>query len=405
MQFVDGGVCAAKGFSANGIHCGMRRNVNKRDLALIKSDVPASAAAVYTQSAVRGAPLELTRRHLLNGVAQAIVCNSGNANTCNQNGPAAAREVCAAAANALGIAEDDVVVASTGVIGKTFDSSPILNGMDSLAAGLSYTGGEAAAEAILTTDLAKKQVAVQFELSGKTCTLGGIAKGSGMVHPNMATILVFITSDVSISPQMLQRALSHDVRYTFNMTSVDGDTSTNDMAVVLANGLAGNETIECEGEDFSIFMKALNTVTVALCRMIAGDGEGATKLLECVVTGALSEHDAQTAAKSVVCSSLVKAAMFGCDANWGRVLCVVGYCGITADMKRVDVRFSSKAGEVLLCKNGAAVNFDEEKALEILKQDEVDILVDLNMGLCDATAWGCDLSYDYVRISGGYRRQ
>ncbi len=404
MQVIEGGVCAAKGFSANGIHCGMRRNVNKRDLALIVSDTPASAAAVYTTSAVKGAPLSVTRRHLKNGVARAVICNSGNANTCNANGIEAAEEVCQAVAQKLAIDPDDVIVASTGVIGKTFDTTPILNGLDALAQGLSPQNGDAAAEAILTTDLAVKQIAVQFELDGRICTVGGIAKGSGMVHPNMATILVFITSDVAITPQMLQRALSHDVRYTFNMTSVDGDTSTNDMVAVMANGAAGNAVIDCDGEAFSKFMEALNTVNVALCRMIAGDGEGATKMLECVVSGALSEADAQRAAKSIVCSSLVKTAMFGEDANWGRVLCVLGYCGVTLDVNKIDLCFRSAAGQVMLCRDGAALDFDEDLALSILKEKEIEILVDLKMGLSSATAWGCDLSYDYVRISGGYRK-
>ena len=403
MKLIDGGVCAAKGFVANGIHCGIRKNKTKRDLAMIMSECPASAAAVYTTNLVKGAPLLVTKAHLANGVAQAVICNSGNANTCNANGIEVAEQMSALVAKELGISANDVVVASTGVIGQPLNLEPIANGIPVLAKGLSANGGEAAAEGIMTTDTVKKEVAVSFEIGGKTCTLGGIAKGSGMIHPNMATMLVFITTDVAISPAMLQKALSTDITNTFNMVSVDGDTSTNDMVTVLANGMAGNDEITEENEDFAIFMKALNTVTVALCRMIAGDGEGATKLLECNVTGAEDVPTAKTVAKSVICSSLLKAAMFGADANWGRVLCAIGYSGANVDVNAVDVSFRSAKGEIAVCKNGAGVEFSEEIAKEILLEKEIEILISLGKGEGSATAWGCDLTYDYVKINGDYR--
>ena len=403
MKTISGGVCAAKGFLASGIHCGIRKNRTKRDLALIYSEVPASAAAVYTTNLVKGAPLTVTKNNISNGVARAIICNSGNANTCNANGIEIATETCNLLGESLGIDSKDVVVASTGVIGQPLDITPIKEGIPKLKNTLNDNGSAAAAEAIMTTDTIAKEVAVEFTLSGKTCRIGGIAKGSGMIHPNMATMLVFITTDVSISPQMLQSALSGDIKNTFNMISIDGDTSTNDMVAMLANGLAGNPEITSENEDFYEFMKALNSVTVALCRMIAGDGEGATKLLECKVSGADSENTAKTVAKSVICSSLLKAAMFGADANWGRVLCAIGYSGAEVDVNRVDVSFKSSAGEIAVCKNGAGIEFSEEIAKEILLQKEIEIIVGLGDGPFSATAWGCDLTYDYVKINGDYR--
>ncbi len=403
MKLISGGVCAAKGFTANGVHCGVRKNRTKKDLALIYSEVPASCAAVYTTNLVKGAPLDVTKKHIENGMAQAVICNSGNANTCNANGIEIAEEMCDLLGAALNIAPTDVVVASTGVIGQPLSIEPIKSGIPALVAGLSTDGCDAAAEGIMTTDTIKKEVAVEFELGGKTCKLGGIAKGSGMIHPNMATMLVFITTDAAISPEMLKKALSTDIAATFNMVSVDGDTSTNDMVTVLANGMAGNETVTAEGEDFATFMKALNTVTVALCRMIAGDGEGATKLLECTVSGADDIKTARTVAKSVVCSSLLKAAMFGADANWGRVLCAIGYSGAAVDVHRVDVSFRSPKGEILVCKDGAGVEFSEEIAKEILLEREIEILVSVGDGDVSATAWGCDLTYDYVKINGDYR--
>ncbi|MBE6604102.1 MAG: bifunctional glutamate N-acetyltransferase/amino-acid acetyltransferase ArgJ [Ruminococcaceae bacterium] len=405
MKLVEGGVCAAKGFRANGLHCGIRKNKIKKDLALIVSDVPATAAAVYTTNLVKGAPLLVTKKHLANGVAQAVICNSGNANTCNANGVEIAEHMSELVAEVAGVRVDDVVVASTGVIGQPLDITPIKKAMPQLVAGLTYDhlGARAAAEAIITTDTVAKEVAVEFEVGGKTCHLGGIAKGSGMIHPNMATMLVFITTDVKISSAMLQRALSTDVQKSFNMVSIDGDTSTNDTVAVLANGLAGNVEIVSEGADFEAFMKALNTVTVQLCRMLAGDGEGATKLLECKVTGAACPKCAGTVAKSVICSSLLKSAMFGADANWGRVLCAIGYSGAPVDVNRIDVAFRSAKGTVEVCKNGAGVAFSEEAAKEILLEKEIEILVSLGDGEGEATAWGCDLTYDYVKINGDYR--
>ena len=403
MRVVEGGICAAKGFTANGIHCGIRKNHSKKDLSLILSAVPASAAAVYTTNLVKGAPLTVTKKHLENGIAQAVICNSGNANTCNANGIEIAELMSDLTAKELGINAEDVVVASTGVIGQPLSIEPIAAGLPELAAGLSMNGGKAAAEGIMTTDTVMKEVAVEFMLDGKTCHIGGIAKGSGMIHPNMATMLVFLTTDCAISPEMLQKALSGDITNTFNMLSIDGDTSTNDMVTVLANGLAGNREIIAEGEAFHIFMKALNTITISLCRMIAGDGEGATKLLECKVSGAADLATAKTVAKSVICSSLLKAAMFGADANWGRVLCAIGYSGAAVDVDKVDVSFKSAAGEILVCKDGAGVEFSEETAKTILLEKEIEILVALNSGDAEATAWGCDLTYDYVKINGDYR--
>ena len=403
MKLIEGGVCAAKGFTANGIHCGIRKNHSKKDLALILSAAPASAAAVYTTNLVKGAPLTVTKNHISNGIAQAVICNSGNANTCNANGIEIAEKMSLLVARQLNLSADDVIVASTGVIGQPLSIDPIAAGMEELAAGLSMNGGKAAAEAIMTTDTVMKEVAVEFQLDGKTCHIGGIAKGSGMIHPNMATMLVFLTTDCAISPEMLQKALSGDIANTFNMISVDGDTSTNDMVSVLANGLAGNHEIIAEGEAFNTFMKALNTVTIALCRKIAGDGEGATKLLECKVTGAGDLVTAKTVAKSVICSSLLKAAMFGADANWGRVLCAIGYSGAAVDVNKVDVSFRSKAGTVDVCKNGAGIPFSEETAKEVLLEKEIEILVELNSGDVSSTAWGCDLTYDYVKINGDYR--
>ena len=403
MKLIEGGVCAAKGFTANGIHCGIRKNHSKRDLALILSSVSASAAAVYTTNLVKGAPLTVTKNHIANGIAQAVICNSGNANTCNANGIEIAEAMSDLVAKQLNIAASDVVVASTGVIGQPLSIDPIAAGMAELAEGLSVEGGKAAAEAIMTTDTVMKEVAVEFEIDGKICHIGGIAKGSGMIHPNMATMLVFLTTDCAIAPEMLQKALSGDIANTFNMISVDGDTSTNDMVTVLANGLAGNATIAAEGDAFNTFMKALNTVTIALCRKIAGDGEGATKLLECKVTGAADLATAKTVAKSVICSSLLKAAMFGADANWGRVLCAIGYSGAAVDVNKVDVAFRSNAGTIEVCKNGSGVPFSEEIAKEILLEKEIEILVELNSGDAASTAWGCDLTYDYVKINGDYR--
>ena len=403
MKLISGGVCAATGFKASGVHCGIRKNQTKKDLALIVSDVPASAAAVYTTNLVKGAPLTVTKKNISDGIAQAVICNSGNANTCNWNGIQIAQEMCALVEQHTGVKASDVVVASTGVIGQVLDITPIAKGMAELTEGLSYDGGINAARAIMTTDTCPKEIAVEFNLGGKVCRMGGIAKGSGMIHPNMATMLVFITTDAAISPEMLRKALSGDVANTFNMLSVDGDTSTNDMVTVLANGLAGNEPVTGAGADFDTFMAALNSINVQLCRMIAGDGEGATKLLECTATGADTVEAAKIAAKSVICSSLFKAAMFGADANWGRVLCAIGYSGADVDVNKIGVSFRSCKGTITVCENGAGIPFSEEQAKEILLEKEIEILVTLGDGPYGASAWGCDLTYDYVKINGDYR--
>ena len=403
MHAIPGGVCAAKGFKASGIHCGLRKNKALKDLALIVSDVPASAAAVYTQNLVKGAPILVTQGHIANGVAQAILCNSGNANTCNSDGPFVAKRMCELAGAALGFDTTDIIVASTGVIGQPLPIGPIETGMGALVEALGYENSLDAARAIMTTDLAIKETAVSFTVGGKECRIGGIAKGSGMIHPNMATMLVFITTDTAISPAMLQHALSNDILDTFNMVSVDGDTSTNDMVAVLANGLAGNDIITSENEGYLAFCAALKEITSYLCRAIAKDGEGATKLLTCKVSGAADTITARKVAKSVVCSSLFKAAMFGADANWGRVLCAIGYAGADVDINKVDVSFASSVGYIDVCNDGAGVPFSEEIAKNILLQDEIDIYIHLNSGECTATAWGCDLTYDYVKINGDYR--
>ena len=403
MQIISGGVTAAKGFKAGGIHCGIRKNRTKRDLSLILSEKKANAAAVYTTNLVKGAPLTVTKNNIADGFASAIICNSGNANTCNANGIEIAEETCKLLGNALGIDKRDVVVASTGVIGQPLDIEPIKKGIPALIEAVNENGSQDAAEGIMTTDTKVKEVAVEFTVGGKLCRIGGIAKGSGMIHPDMATMLVFITTDCNISSEMLKKALSTDIENTFNMVSVDGDTSTNDMVCVLANGIAENEEITFDNEDFKTFMQALNTVTVHLCRCIAGDGEGATKLLECKVSGAENEKIAKTVAKSVICSSLTKAAMFGADANWGRVLCAIGYSKAPVDVTKIDVSFKSLKGEIAVCKNGAGIEFSEEKAKEILLQEEIEILVNLNSGNSTATAWGCDLTYEYVKINGDYR--
>ncbi|HBL41682.1 MAG TPA: arginine biosynthesis protein ArgJ [Ruminococcaceae bacterium] len=402
MKLIANGICAAKGFSAAGVHCGIRKNKTKRDIALIYSETKAAAAAVYTTNLVKGAPLTVTKKHIADGYAQAVICNSGNANTCNTGGEELAEETCELLAKELSLNASDVVVASTGVIGLPMSIEPFKVGIPMLHSALGNHSAEAA-EGIMTTDTKLKEVAVEFEIGGKTCKIGGIAKGSGMIHPDMATMLVFITTDCAISPALLQKALSGDIADTFNMVSVDGDTSTNDMVCVLANGMAGNPMIDEENDDFKAFMKALNTVTVYLCRRIAGDGEGATKLLECKVDGAKDLATAKTVAKSVICSSLTKAAMFGADANWGRVLCAIGYSKAQVDVKKIDVSFASRAGQVDVCQNGEGIDFSEELAKKVLIENEIEILIHLNDGEASSTAWGCDLTYDYVKINGDYR--
>lgn len=403
INIIEGGVCAAQRFVANGLHCGIRKNKTKKDLSLIYTEKKAAAAAVYTTNKVKGAPLSVTKANISDGYAHAIICNSGNANTCNANGVEIAEQTCALLAEELNISKRDVVIASTGVIGQPLDITPIKNSIPALVKGLNASKSQDAAEGIMTTDTKLKEIAISFNIGGKLCKMGGIAKGSGMIHPNMATMLVFITTDCAISPEMLSKALTTDIANTFNMVSVDGDTSTNDMVTVLANGAAGNEIISEDGEAFNEFMKALNTITVYLCRRIAADGEGATKLLECSVSGAKDIKNAKTVAKSVICSSLVKAAMFGSDANWGRILCAIGYSGAEVDVNKVDVSFKSAKGEILVCKNGAGVDFSEEIAKEILLEDEINIIVKLGDGNAESIAWGCDLTYDYVKINGDYR--
>ena len=402
MKIISGGICAPKGYKANGIHCGVRKNRTKRDLALIVSEQKAAAAGVYTLTLVKGAPITVTKKNLSDGYASAIICNSGNANTCNADGIEIAEKMCALVQEHTGIPAGDVIVASTGVIGEKLSIDPIAGGMAELVSGLG-DHSDLACEAIMTTDTKPKEIALSFEIGGTECRIAGIGKGSGMIHPNMATMLVFVTSDVAITPEMLQKALSEDVKSSFNMVSVDGDTSTNDTYTVMANGMAGNKLIDCEGEDFDTFKAALAQVSRTISRMIAGDGEGATKLLECVLTGAKDDETAVTVSKSVIASSLVKAAMFGADANWGRILCAIGYSGADVDVNKVDVSFASKGGSVAVCKDGAGIPFSEETAKEVLTQDEVQILVELNSGKSTANAWGCDLTYDYVKINGDYR--
>ena len=400
----EGGVTAPKGFRANGIHCGIRKNKDKKDLMLIVSDVLCDAAAVYTQNLVCGAPVTVTRENLKNGKARAVICNSGIANTCNADGVEKAEAMCALTEQYTGIPANDVVVASTGVIGQPIDLEPIQSGMQTLVDGLNENGSSAAAQAIMTTDTVKKEIAVSVELSGgKTCTLGAIAKGSGMIHPNMATMLSFITTDANISAEMLQKALRWCVTRSYNMLSVDGDTSTNDTVAILANGLCGNTRIETENEDYAVFCRALFKICNHIVRMLAKDGEGATKLVVCEVVGAADEETARVCAKSVIRSPLVKTAMFGSDANWGRVLCALGYAGAAIDVSKIDVSFRARKGTVPVCKNGAGIEFSEEKAKEVLLEDEIEILVDLNSGDAEATAYGCDLTYDYVKINGDYR--
>ncbi len=402
MKQIQGGVCAAKGFTANGIRCGIRKNKTKRDISLIYSEVAGSAAAVYTKNLVKGAPLTVTKNNIADGKAQAMICNSGNANTCNANGIEIAEKTCVLLADELGINSSDVIVASTGVIGQPLDITPIADGMKELVSGLG-DHCDLACEGIMTTDTRKKEIAVSFDIDGIECKIGGIAKGSGMIHPNMATMLVFVTTDCNISSEMLDKALKADVADSFNMISVDGDTSTNDMVSVIANGMAGNEKIIAEGQAFDKFCEALKEVTSYLCRAMAADGEGATKLLECVVSGACDKENARTVAKSIICSSLFKAAMFGADANWGRVLCAIGYSGACVDVTKVSVEFKSAKGSILVCKNGSGVEFSEDKAKEILLESEIQILIGLGDGDAYAVAWGCDLTYDYIKINGDYR--
>ena len=401
--FIDGGVTAAQGFSAAGVHCGIRRNKSKRDLALIASSVPCNAAGIYTLNKVKGAPILVTKRNLQNGIAQAVICNSGNANTCNADGEEKAWRMCEIAGQALNLDPSDIIVASTGVIGEILPIEPIEQGAPEAAKLLNPFGSADAADAIMTTDTVRKEVAVELELGGKTVRIGGIAKGSGMIHPNMGTMLSFLTTDAAVSTPMLQKALQAAADKSFNMVSIDGDTSTNDTLTIMANGLAGNELIDSENADYAAFCEALDAMCIQLARMIGGDGEGASRLLVCKLTGAKDLETARVISKAVICSSLVKAAMFGADANWGRVLCAIGYSGAEVDINKVDVSFTSNAGTVAVCKDGAGIPFDEDVAKKVLLENEVDINVTLHDGDGSAEAYGCDLTYEYVRINGDYR--
>ena len=406
MKFIEGGVCAAQGFRAAGIHVGVKNNnSDKKDLALIVSDVPCSAAAVFTRNAVKAAPIWVDMQHLENGCARAVIVNSGNANACAPQGEENAVRMCAAAAKAIGCETTDVLVSSTGVIGQTLNIQVIEDGVPALAQQLEHSAAAShnAALAIMTTDTVKKEVAVETTIGGKTVTLGGIAKGSGMIHPNMGTMLCFLTTDCAISPAMIKAALKETVDVSFNRISVDGDTSTNDTCCVLANGLAGNTEICEKNDDYAAFTAALKELCITLARSMASDGEGARHLITCNVTGGKSEQAAETIAKSVISSSLTKAAIFGADANWGRVLCAMGYSGQSFDPDKVDVRFASTAGEIEVCHQGRGVNFDEDLAKKILTEHDVEINITMGEGSGQCTCWGCDLTYDYVKINGDYR--
>ena len=403
MKMIEGGVTAAQGFVAGGIHCGVRKNKSKPDLAMIYSESTCTAAAGDNRNLVKGAPILVTKENLKNGQAKAVICNSGNANTCNADGVEKARAMCELTGKALGIDPQDVVGASPGVIGQPLPLEPIAAGIPELAKTLSPEGSLGAATAIMTTDTIPKEAAAEVEIGGKTVRMGGISKGSGMIHPNMATMLCFVTTDCAITPEMLDKAIHQVTDCTFNMISVDGDTSTNDTFAILANGAAGNQEIQEEDADYDAFVEALEAVCRKLSKLMAGDGEGATKLLVCKVEGASDMLTAKTVAKSVICSTLFKAAMFGADANWGRVLCAIGYSGADVDVEKIDVSFRSQAGQVDVCVNGAGIPFSEEKASQVLGEKEIEILIHLHLGQVKAEAYGCDLTYDYVKINGDYR--
>lgn len=406
FKLIDGGVCAAKGFKASGLYCGIKNNPTKKnDIALLVSDVVCNTAGVYTQNKVKGAPVIVTKKNLekSGGKAVAVIVNSKNANTCNADGEEKAEKMCSMTAEALGIKPEEVVVASTGVIGQILPIEPIEKAIPLLKENLSYEGNEAAAVAIMTTDTFKKEYAVEFTVDGKVCRMGGMAKGSGMIHPNMATTLNFITTDAAISSEMVKKALSEIVKITYNCLSVDGDQSTNDTCMLMANGLSGNKEITSEGEDYEIFKSALYEVMSNLTRMLAKDGEGATKLLTCICKCAPDLDTAIIVAKSVIRSPLFKCAMFGEDANWGRILCAIGYAEAEFDINKVSVDLSSKAGKIHVCENGAGVEFSEDEAKKVLSEDEIFIDINLFEGDKEATAWGCDLTYDYVKINGDYR--
>lgn len=406
IKRIEGGVTYPTGFKASGIHCGLRKNKNKKDLALILADKPCNTAAIYTTNKVYGAPITVTREHLKDGVAQAVIVNSGNANTCNPDGVEKANKMCEALAKHLGIKENDVVVASTGVIGMPLPLEPIVSGIPALCDALGTTpeDGYSAAAAIMTTDTRLKQIAAEAEIGGVKVKIGGMAKGSGMIQPNMATMLSFVTTDAAISSAVLQVILKRVADRTFNMVSVDSDTSTNDTLCIMASGLAENaEITDINSEEAADFEVLLEYVCKYLARKMAADGEGASKLLECRIRNCESVANARILAKSVINSPLVKTAMYGADANWGRILCALGYAGVDIDPTKIDVNFISSKGEINVCKDGGSVGFDEDKAKEILLEDSIIIDVNMNMGTKNATAFGCDLTYEYVRINGDYR--
>ena len=406
LKKIAGGVCAAKGFRAAGLHVGVKtHNINKKDVALIVSDVDCSAAAVFTTNVVKAAPIHVTKAHLADGKARAVVCNSGNANACAPLGEENAERMCAAAAAVIGCKQEDVLVASTGVIGQTLKVHVIEEGMPKLYSLLeaSEAASDAAAHAIMTTDTVKKEVAVETTVGGKTVRMGGIAKGSGMIHPNMGTMLCFLTTDCAISPAMIREALLETAKVSFNRISVDGDTSTNDTCLVLANGLAGNAEITEKNDDYYAFLEALKALCTELARAMAKDGEGAKHLITCTVSGAKDEAQAEVIAKSVISSTLTKAAIFGCDANWGRVLCAMGYSGEQFDPEKVDVHFASAAGDIAVCEQGRGLPFDEDLAKKILTESEVEINIQMAEGDGVCTCWGCDITYDYIKINGDYR--
>ena len=406
LKFIDGGVCAAQGFRAAGIHAGVKtHNEQKKDVALIVSDVDCAAAAVFTKNVVKAAPIRVDLRHLADGKARAILANSGNANACAPHGEENAQRMCAAAAKAIGCRPEDVIVSSTGVIGQRIAVETIEEHLPALYASLerSAAASDAAGHAIMTTDLVKKEAAVETTVGGRTVRMGGIAKGSGMIHPNMGTMLCFLTTDCAISPEMIKAALLETVQVSFHRISVDGDTSTNDTCCVLANGLAGNEAITAKGPDYDAFAEALKALCTELAKKMASDGEGARHLISCRVDGAKSEQSAETIAKSVISSTLTKAAIFGADANWGRVLCAMGYSGEEFDPDKVTVRFASAAGEVQVCAQGRGLDFDEDLAKKILTEHDVEIDITMEEGAASCTCWGCDITYDYIKINGDYR--
>ena len=406
LNFIEGGVCAAQGFRAGGIHVGVKTHAEwKKDMAMIVSDVDCACAAVYTKNAVKAAHIHVDKAHLADGKARAAVINSGNANACAPHGEENAERVCAAAAKAVGCPAEDVVCAATGVIGQTLNVAVMEAGMPDLYAAVeaSAAGSDAAAHAIMTTDTVKKEAAVETTVGGKTVRMGGIAKGSGMIHPNMGTMLCFLTTDCAISPEMIRTALLETVNVSFNRISVDGDTSTNDTCCVLANGLAGNPVITEKGPDYEAFLAALQALCMEMARKMASDGEGATHLITCTVTGAASEQSAETIAKSVIGSALTKAAIFGADANWGRVLCAMGYSGEDFDPDKVDISFVSDAGSVQVCAKGRGLDFDEALAKKVLTEHDVTIAITMGEGAASCTCWGCDLTYEYVKINGDYR--